>query len=354
MSILKALPLAYARKNVGSRLGHSSVSSFSQELSDSGLDIIRLRNDCVDLVIVPAVGGKILEMVDRRSGRNWLWRNPHIPLARTGRDADFNRDQDCGGWDEVLLSIKPGKIRSASDQFAAIPDHGDVVGCEWSVEELRATPAGEVICDMVALGVSAPYRFRRRIRLPKGESAVEMDYSLINDGDDPLPCYWCAHPILAIEPDAIIDLPRDLPLRVEDEATRASLDDGAEQRWPMLRLEGGESVDLSQSFAVNDEQRAFASKIFVRSPDTGIANVSLGENGAQLTFKFDPIKLPWLGLWINNNAWSGCGSEPYMNLGFEPTTSPYDCVNKAIENDAVPWLDPGERRDWSLRVEMQT
>ena len=43
-----------------------------------------------------------------------------------------------------------------------------------------------------------------------------------------------------------------------------------------------------------------------------------------------------------------------MNLGFEPTTSPYDCVNKAIENDAVPWLDPGERRDWSLRVEMQT
>lgn len=145
------------------------MSSFSQDLSDNGLDIIRLQNDCVDLAIVPSVGGKILELIDRRSSRNWLWRNQHIPLARASRNADFSRDQDSGGWDEVLLSIRPGKIRSASDQFRSIPDHGDLVGCEWSVEELRVTPAGDVVCDMAALGTSAPYRFRCRLRLPIGD-----------------------------------------------------------------------------------------------------------------------------------------------------------------------------------------
>ena len=51
--------------------------------------------------------------------------------------------------------------------------------------------------------------------------------------------------------------------------------------------------------------------------------------------------------------WSGCGSEPYTNLGLEPATSPYDCVNEAIENDTVPWLQPGEERRWSLKVEME-
>lgn len=329
------------------------MSSYRQDLSVGGLSIIRLQNDCVDLAIAPAVGGKIVEMVDRRSGQNWLWRNPHIPLSTSGRDADFSRDQDSGGWDEVLLSIKPGKIRSASHQFRSVPDHGDLVGCEWSVEKLRVTAAGDVVCDMTALGTAAPYRFRRRIRLRNGEPVVELDYSLINDGDDPLPCYWCAHALLAVESDARIALQGDLPLRVEDNATRKLLDGGIAQQWPHLQLKDGGSVDLSRSFAVNGAQRLFVSKIFVRSPATGIASVLVGDSGAQLTFRYDPIELPWLGLWINNRAWSGCGSEPYRNLGFEPATTPYDCVNQAIENNAVPWLEAGGKRHWWLSVEMQ-
>ena len=329
------------------------MSSFSQGLSDNGLDIIRLQNDCVDLAIVPAVGGKILELIDRRSGRNWLWRNQHIPLARASRNADFNCDQDSGGWDEVLLSIRPGKIRSASDQFAAIPDHGDVIGCEWSVEKLRVTPAGDVVCEMTALGTSAPYRFRRRIRLPNGEPIVEFHYSLSNDGDDPLPCYWCAHALLAVEPDASIEIDGSPPLRVDDTTTQEYTDANSEQYWPNLLLRDGKSLDLSRSFPINDARRSFASKIFVRSPASGVASVLLGKKGAQLTFRFDPVELPLIGLWINNQAWSGCGSDPYMNLGFEPATSPYDCVNQAIENGAVPWLEAGAERRWSLSVELR-
>ena len=78
-----------------------------------------------------------------------------------------------------------------------------------------------------------------------------------------------------------------------------------------------------------------------------------GDGGAQRTFRFDPAELPWRGIWINNRGWCGCGSEPYMNLGLEPATTPYDCVNQAIENDAVPWLQPGGIRNWSLSVELQ-
>lgn len=329
------------------------MSSFRQVPSEDGLDRIQLQNRHVDLVVVPAAGGKIIDLVDRRSGRNWLWRNPHIPLARASRDAVFDREQDSGGWDEVLLSIKPGKIRSASDQFQAVPDHGDLIGCEWTVDELQVTPAGDVICDMSAIGSSAPYRFHRRIRLPKNEPLVEMTYSLTNDGDEPLPCFWCAHPLLAVESDTSIDIHGSSLLRVDDAATRQHADPDIEQRWPKLLLRDGKSVDLSRGFAINDMQRAYASKIFVRSPETGVASVLQGDSGAQLTFRFDPAELPWLGIWINNRGWCGCGSEPYMNLGLEPATTPYDCVNQAIENDAVPWLQPGGIRNWSLSVELQ-
>ena len=65
------------------------------------MDTILLQNDRVSLTVVPAVGGKIIELKDRRSGRNWLWKNPHIPLSRPRPEDNFDRELDSGGWDET-------------------------------------------------------------------------------------------------------------------------------------------------------------------------------------------------------------------------------------------------------------
>ena len=327
-------------------------SCYQNELLPGGLDAVRLQNDRVDLVIVPQAGGKILDLVDRRSGRDWLWKNPHIPISIAEREYNFGKEMDSGGWDEVLLSVKPGRIRTASEHIAAIPDHGDLLTADWTVENLQVDSNNDLICDMATTGHSARYRFERRIRIPDNRPVVELSYRLRNDGDEALPSYWCAHPLLAVEPDSVIDIAGNMALRVEDAETRARSAEGTEQHWPNLLLRDGESLDLSRSFASNAARCGHASKIFVRSPDNGSASVLL-KDGSRLTFRFDPQELPWLGLWINNGAWSGCSSEPYTNLGLEPATSPYDCINEAIDNDAVPWLQPGEQRRWSLTVEMQ-
>ena len=44
--------------------------------------------------------------------------------------------------------------------------------------------------------------------------------------------------------------------------------------------------------------------------------------------------------------------EPYLNLGLEPSTTPYDSVSEAIDNDAVIWLNSGASREWSVSVEL--
>jgi hypothetical protein len=62
-----------------------SESTYQKDVLEGGLKIFRLQNDCVAITIVPAAGGKILELIDRRTGRNWLWRNPHIPLVAARR-----------------------------------------------------------------------------------------------------------------------------------------------------------------------------------------------------------------------------------------------------------------------------
>ena len=328
-------------------------SRYQYERSPGGLDAIRLQNDRLDLAIVPQAGGKIVDLIDRCSGRNWLWKNPHIPISVAKRDSDFGRELDSGGWDEVLLAIKPGRIDSVSENIAAIPDHGDLLAGDWRIEDLRIEANNDLVCDMATGGRSARYRFERQIRIPNNRSVLELRYRLRNESDEALPAYWCAHPLFAIGPDSVIEIAGNMPLRAEDAETRLQTSANAEQRWPKLVLRDGESRDLARSFASDAGPAAIANKIFVRSPDNGVASVVLAD-GSRLTFRFDPEVLPWLGLWINNGAWSGCGSEPYTNLGVEPATSPYDCINEAIANDAVPWLAPGAERSWSLTVELYT
>jgi galactose mutarotase-like enzyme len=327
-------------------------SRYQYERSPGGLDAIRLQNDRVDLAIVPQAGGKIVDLIDRCSGRNWLWKNPHIPVSVAQRDSDFGRQLDSGGWDEVLLTIKPGHMPAAGNRLAQIPDHGDLLASDWSVEDLRIDANNDLVCEMATSGQAAAYRFERQLRIPDKSSVVELSYRLCNEGDQALPGYWCAHPLLAIGPDSVIEIAGNMPLRAEDVQTRQQIAADCEQRWPSLIMHDGQSRDLARSFASAAGPAALANKIFVCSPETGAASVLLAD-GSRLTFRFDPEELPWIGLWINNGAWSGCGSQPYTNLGIEPTTSPYDCLNEAIENDAVPWLQAGAERRWSLRVELE-
>ena len=86
------------------------------------MDTILLQNDRVSMTIVPDAGGKILELKDRRSGRNWLWRNPHLLLSRPQRSSDFARELDSGGWDEVLFSVKPVRIDACNGSIDAVPE----------------------------------------------------------------------------------------------------------------------------------------------------------------------------------------------------------------------------------------
>lgn len=317
------------------------------------MDTILLQNDRVSMTIVPAAGGKIVELRDRLSGRNWLWRNPHIPVSRPKRDANFEQELDSGGWDEVLLSVKPGHIEKSNGHFGPVPDHGDLLSSDWAVDVLRRDAGNNLECAMSTNGSSGHYHFSRHIRMVEHSSVVEFRYRLRNNSEQPLPGYWCAHPLLSIESGAFIDIDEGMPMRIEDIKTQAKAARDGDQKWPTLIMSDGASVDLSQSFAPSGSGPAAASKVFVKTPMSGSASVVL-RSGDRLTFRLDADELPWLGLWINNGEWSGCGSEPYTNLGIEPATSPYDCINEAIDNDAVAWLQPGEEKRWSLTVEMQS
>jgi len=273
-----------------------------------------------------------------------------LSLSRPQRSSDFAKELDSGGWDEVLFSVKPGRIDACNGSIDAIPDHGDLLSSEWAVDVLQVDAANNLDCAMSTNGAAGLYHFSRHIHMSERGAGVDFHYLLRNNSGTPLPSYWCAHPLFSVEGDAVIEIDGRMPMRVEDSANH---DLSAGLRWPELATVDGETLDLSRSYAHNGGGPAEARKVFVKTPDAGVAAIKL-PSGECLTVRVDANELPWLGLWINNGAWSGCGSEPYTNLGLEPATTPYDCVNEAIDNESVAWLQPGEEQRWQLSVELGT
>ncbi|MBW2493186.1 MAG: hypothetical protein JRE43_00400 [Deltaproteobacteria bacterium] len=304
--------------------------------------------------LLPEAGGKLAELIDRRSGRNWLWQNPHLPIRRPVYGSDYGSELDSGGWDEILFSTAPCEVELPDGTRHRIPDHGDLVGQAWRLEASATPESGHAVCELTATGRAFDFHWRRVATLDAERPLLTLDYALENAGDSPWPWAWCAHPLIAVERGMRIELPAGREFRVAD-AQRLDLDQtDSGFSWPRLPCGDGDGINLEASFDSEAESDRFAAKLFVRSASPGAVSVSSPNGTERFTLRYDEDRIPWLGLWINNRAWSGCGSEPHLNLGLEPSTSPCERLTQAIAEGWTELLEPGNIRTWSLSVEVES
>jgi hypothetical protein len=276
--------------------------------------MIQLTSNELELTFEPDQGGKWRSLRDRRTGREWLWSNPHQPVSPIGYSDSFIAKHDTGGWDEIFPSVSP---------CGAIPDHGDLVRLPWSVDlhnDTRLTMSLEGRC--------LPFRFERTVIL--NGANIRCEYRLKNIGDQAFPWLWCAHPLLPLTPDitfksdAAFTVPMALAAAQHLTGTTIQLDE----------LPWGEKTWAAKLFS----ERGAVDEFTAQHAD-----------GSALRFKWNTDETPYLGLWINHGAWSGCDSKPYFNIGIEPSTLPLDDLSQATQ---PPTLPPGCAATWSLEVSL--
>lgn len=274
------------------------------------------------LEILPSVGGRIVRLFDRLAGRDWLWANPHLPLREPVYGRSYVQELDGGGWDEILPSVAPCSLTTPAGRVE-VPDHGDLVQLPW-----RVLSAGAARVEMEATGRSLPFLFRRRVEL-RGRRVL-LEYRLENRGAFAFPWLWCAHPLL----------PFDSSLQVETDALfRVHAGSGAAAFLQDKTIGWDELPSRGERWAVKlFSAKGSVDRVVVRRPV-----------GGALEFSWNVEELPYLGLWVNNGGWSGCGSEPYENLGIEPSTLAFDDLSAAGE---PPFLPPGEIRRWHLQLDL--
>jgi galactose mutarotase-like enzyme len=324
-----------------------SVQLESTRMND--WDAVVLANDAMELIVLPELGGKILSLTSRATGRNWLWQNPYLKLRRPPAEVSSYGPYDLGGWDEVFPTVDPCHVLNSAWSARPLTDHGELWCRPWQILEAKCARDEPATLVMSVDGLDLPCYFERTLRLSAGSGVLTADYKLENRSDAPMPFIWAAHPLVAIEPGDSVHLP--IGTRMTSTA-RLNMELAPERdsfTWPSATLADGKQIDLSQ---VPDANAGYAVKLFAENVQLGSVEVGHARSGERLRFKFDPAEISNVGIWMNFGAWSGANTSPYFNVGIEPTSCSSDNLERAFLCGQASMLQPGETRRWRLSVQL--
>ena len=277
--------------------------------SEQGFDVFGLRNEAVELALVPELGAKVILLRNLVTGYEWMWHPPTgMKLFRNQLGDDFAASTRTG-WDECLPTIAP-----CDWQGRKLPDHGEVWSVPWKID-LEAFGRG-VLKTSVMLAVS-PFHFERSIALHGNE--IRLDYQLENLSNEPEEFLWAMHPLLPVNDHIQLDL---------TEETENLL---AGEQW----IDG---------LKFNTDKPSCV-KTYAGSLREGRASVMNIAARDRLQFEWDTDRNNTLGLWLTRGGWNG-----YHHVALEPANGAADALTDAVKAGQGGLLAPQEKRSWQVKL----
>jgi hypothetical protein len=280
-------------------------------------EIHTLADDAVSVSIAPELGGRIVSLRDRISGREWLDGWSPAGKRRIWRPTDpTNFETGPGaGIDECLPTVLPCTIKRKS-----LPDHGEL----WNqAPDFEVDPKRGFSCRWTLK--SLPLDFERRVSLRK--NAIHFDYRITNRAEVATPFLWAWHPLFSWKPGDQIRTTQ-----------KSCLSPGGGERlpWP--------GNDLSRAFFPKGATPA--AKVFLGPLTKGSAAI-VAKNGASLSLAWPAALFPFAGIWITRGFWKGL-----HHWAIEPTNAPVDRLSDIRQHSPVSQLDPREVRRWTVTVRL--
>jgi galactose mutarotase-like enzyme len=298
------------------------------QTTEQGFAVVGLRGPTAELAMVPELGGRVISLRSRRSGREWCWHRPDAAwLWRSEPGSDFGASPQAG-IDECVPSVAACTWRGR-----AVPDHGEVWFQSWQLDD--AERAAGRLTATVALPIT-PLRFRRAISAT--EHGFRFDYTLTNLGAAPEEYVWCVHPLFTIEADDRMELPAEVrALRVNGGIGTQPIAQGDLWNYPEpqagFRLDRLETPGMPRGCI-----KGFAGPL-----SEGAAALANDRTGDRLELRWDVRAAPLLGLWLNR------GHAGFHHVALEPTNGAPDSLAQAVDGwRQFSTLAPGETREWWL------
>ncbi len=285
-----------------------------------------LENDSLRASVLPALGGKIYDLVWKATGRNILWHNPRILPQTYPIDANFD-NYWCGGWDDGFPTCDPCEYRG--EQYPAL---GELRSVKWQVE--AAGEDGEkAFVKLTAFGPISPVRAEKTVTLMAKQPVLRMQYELTNLGPLPLEFIWGTHPALEAHENLTLRIPAKTGMVGQATDPRLGTP-GQRYAWPLLETPTG-VVDMSRVQGIDAK---VACGHYALDLEAGWYAVEDSHTGEGFLLKFPLTKCPCLWMWLVYGGWRG-----YHHIILEPWTSYPNRLVEAVQQNAHRTLVPSER-----------
>lgn len=158
-------------------------------LNDSyaGNDAVILAGGGLTAVVLPALGAKIISLVSDRTGREFIWRDPHRVLRPITPGSAYV-ENDVSGVDDCFPTIDPCVYPAEPFRGLELGDHGDLWSrqWDWSLSDDSAS--------FSVTGATLPFRFQKWITIESSPSRLLVRNALHAVGEQAFEYQWTGHP----------------------------------------------------------------------------------------------------------------------------------------------------------------
>ncbi len=292
--------------------------------SHRGFDAVILENALLRVTVLPALGAKVHELIDKRIDRDLLYHHPRTEL----RAPVFGANVDnwwTGGIDEAAPTGHPCSVEGEE-----LPFLGELWSLPWTVQREDGC-----VVTLTREAVITPLRVSRRMELRDGEPFVRLGHRLTNLGEAPLPLLWGLHPALPIGPDSHIQIPARTGVFEEGGPNGSDLPaSGARYPWAERELQ-----------PVGPEPSGAWRFDYATDLDDGWLAVWDGawRSGFGMTFPREILRCVWV--WLVDGGWRGLRC-----VAVEPWTGHPARLDRAIAAGRALVLEPHGELSFETRL----
>jgi hypothetical protein len=290
--------------------------------SIDGIPIVRLESDWLRVDVAPAIGGRVISLVEKASGYDFLWRNQNLHLQTLPAGSEYDPNF-YGGIDELLPNDIPEHINGVD-----CPDHGEL----WTTPLIWRQEGNRLVLEgrLARCGLS----YQREMSLRPDTSCIDFKYRISNNARERRDFLWKLHAALLVQPGDLIECP----------ARKAQVVDLAWSRYKTLapfewpNLEGSPVNVVPAADGTMDFFYLFdlsGGEIAWRRPTQGL----------KFAYTFDSKVFPYAWIFASYGGFNG-----HYTVILEPCTTMPISVNDAALKQQCSRLAPGQTLETSVTI----